>query len=135
MDARLSAEAVRAAERLRHDVGKSVRLSAPDVLEADTEALRARLRADVLETRRDRSGSTAAATLFDAWRQEQGGLFQAGALADRLAELGRAIDQVRRLAARLDALDRPGLERLDGLTREVAERCRELSAAAKAARP
>jgi uncharacterized protein YicC (UPF0701 family) len=119
-----------AAERLKHDLAKAVRFSAPEILESDTEALRERLRADVAATRRGPTGVQSAAEVFDAWRREEGRHF-GGALARRVDEIARAVEEVRGLAGRLPDLPRPELERLDTLTRHLAADCRALAAEAR----
>lgn len=123
-----------AAARLRHDLGKAIRFSAPEVPEEDTEALRSRLRFDVAMTRREGGlGSTrSAAEVFDAWLAEEGAAFREGTLAERVAEIERAVAGVRRLVQRLELLSRCELEALDALTREVAAGCRELVREARA---
>jgi len=119
-----------AAERLRHDLAKAIRFSAPEVPETETEALRERLHADVATTRRDDSGSQSAAEVFDAWRLEEGRHF-AGALGRRVDDIASAIEEVRGLTVRLPSLSRPELERLDALTRRVASECRALASEAR----
>lgn len=122
-----SSEKARAAARLRHDLGKYIRFSAPEMIEADAEALRERLRADVLATRRSAAATHSAAEVFEQWRREEAGHFPAhGAAADTLSRLTGAMDEVRRLSGRIDSLDRSGLERLDALTLAVAGECRTL---------
>ncbi len=117
-----------AAERLRHDLAKAIRFSAPEVPETDTEALRARLLADVAATRRGASGtpSQSAAEVFDAWRDLEGRHFR-GALAGRIDDIAHAIEEIRGLTVRLPSLARPELDRLDALTRRVASECRALA--------
>lgn len=125
-------DAADAAERLRHDLGKAIRLSAPDAPERNTEALRARLRADVLETRRDAFGPSTAAEVFDRWWKASADHFPAGGdLRRRADRIARAIEEIRGLGSRLPRLSLPDLERLDGLTKDVARECRELAAAAR----
>ncbi|HEY2798353.1 MAG TPA: hypothetical protein VGK26_10740 [Thermoanaerobaculia bacterium] len=119
-----------AAERLRHDLAKAIRFSAPEVPETETEALRARLHADVATTRRDASSSQSAAEVFDAWRREEGRHFR-GALASRVDDIAGAIEEIRGLTDRLSSLARPELERLDALTRRVASECRTLAGEAR----
>lgn len=119
-----------AADRLKHDLAKSIRFSAPEVLETETEALRSRLHADVATTRRGPSGSRSAAEVFDAWRDEEGRHFS-GPLARRVDAIARAVEEIRGLTAKLQALARPELERLDSLTRLVSEECRVLAAEAR----
>ena len=121
-----SRDRAEAAGRLRHDLGKYIRFSAAETLEADTAALRERLRADVVATRRTASATQSASEDFDQWRREEAGHFANGAPAETLGRLSRTMDEVRRLSAGIDSLDRPGLERLDALTRDVARECRAL---------
>ena len=116
-----------AAARLKHDLAKAIRFSAPEDLEADTESLRARLRTDVLATRRGPTGSQSAAEVFEGWLAGEGRPLRHGALAAPVAEIASAVAEVRGLAERIDALQRAELERLDSLTRVVVERCRDLA--------
>jgi len=120
-----------AAGRLRHDLGRYIRFSAAETLEADTAVLRERLRADVLATRRTASAAQSASEIFEQWRREEAAHFARGAPAETLARLSRTMDEVRRLSAEIDSLDRAGLERLDTLTRDVARECRALFLEAK----
>ena len=120
--------ALHAAGALRHDLGKAIRFSAPDSPEASTDALRERLREDVVRTRRGDSGQRSAAQVFDEWRGRDGARIPNGAARETVERLGRLMEEVRALGAGLDALDRGGLLRLDELTREVAEACRRLVA-------
>ena len=126
-----SRDMAEAAGRLRHDLGKYIRFSAAETLEADTAVLRERLRADVVATRRTASATHSASDVFEQWRREEAGHFTNGALAETLARLSRTMDELRRLSAGIDSLDRPGLERLDALTRDVARECRALFLEAK----
>jgi hypothetical protein len=86
----------------------------------------------VLSTRRDASGTRSAAEVFEHWRSEEARLFPTeGALADWLSRLGLTIGEIRNLERKIDTLDRSGLERLDLLTRAVAQECRALADAAR----
>lgn len=124
-----------AAARLRHDLARYIRLSAPAERETPVEALRDRLRSDVLSTRSGPLGALSAAEVFDGWMREHGALFSApGPLAGRLARVADAVGQVASLSARIGSLGRPELERLDELTREVAAQCRLLETEALGAR-
>lgn len=128
-----AAGATEAAARLRHDLGKSVRLSAPEQLEAETDALRARLSADVLATRSGPGGVKSAADVFEAWMREDGdALARREALAEPIGRIENCVSEASDLAQRLSTLSREELERLDGLTRTIAEECRTLLAAARA---
>lgn len=121
-----------AASRLRHDLGKYIRFSAPETIELGTDALRDRLRADVLSTRQDTSGPRSAAEVFEQWLRQEAMHFPAGgALGERVARIAQTIDEIRGLAAEIDTLDRAALEQLDRLTRIVAEECRSLAFASR----
>jgi hypothetical protein len=120
-----------AALRLRHDLGKYIRLSAPARREADTEALRRRLRDDVLATRSDGAGARGAVEIFDAWKKEERSVLpSSGPAARRLDRIAMKIEMVRALAPRLDRLGREELVQLDLLTRQIAHGCRDLCRAA-----
>ena len=121
-------ERARAAARLRHDLGRYIRFWAPETVETETEALRERLTRDVLSTRSGPSGAIPAADVFDAWMAEEGRHFAEGSAGSAaLSEIRQGIETLRGLAARLPALGRAELEKLDGLTRSIAEGCRRLS--------
>ena len=126
-----SRDMAEAARRLRHDLGKYIRFSAAETLEADTGVLRERLRADVLATRRTASAARSASEVFEQWRREEAGHFASGAPAETLDRLARTMDELRRLSTEIDSLDRSGLERLDALTRDVARECGVLVLEAK----
>ena len=112
-----------AADRLRHDLGRYIRFSAPASQEASTEDLRDRLSRDVLATRSGPEGAVDAAKVFDRWMSEEGALFEG---SDALRRLRDAIEELRGLAARLPGLSRAQLERLDALTTTIAAECRKL---------
>jgi hypothetical protein len=125
-------DAYRAADRLRHDLGKGIRLSAPDTLETDAEALRARLRADVLETRRSLTGSCSAVEIFALWHRDASALFPGRTdPGSQVTAIAGLMGQIAALAAKLDTLDRPALEGLDRLTRDIARECRALAEATR----
>jgi hypothetical protein len=92
-----------AAFRLKHDVGKAVRWSAPETRETDPGALRARLSADLLRRPSDGSATRDVLENFFEWKREEGHMFDAGD-AD-LQAVERAVAEVRRLAPRLLALE------------------------------
>lgn len=124
-----------AAALLRHDLARYIRLSAPARREVRIEALRDRLRSDVLSTRSGPQETLSAAEVFEAWRREHGNLFSGPApLAERLARLADAVGEVAGLSARIGSLGWPELERLDELTLEVATQCRLLESEALAAK-
>jgi len=129
------AGAVRTAERLRHDLGKYIRLSAPASIESDTEELRARLAADVLATRSGPGGAVPAAEVFREWLREGGNaLSEHAPCAEPIRRIRRSLDTLEPLTRKLAKLSRAELERVDGLTRAIAEECRALASAAKESR-
>src|ERR1700690_3415533 len=66
-----------AAFRLKHDVGKALRWSAPEEREKDVEALRARLVADLLPRTRGGGAGRDVLQSFFEWKREEGPLFPA----------------------------------------------------------
>ena len=111
-----------AAFRLKHDVGKAVRWSAPAVREDDPEALRRRLEADLQRARVGSEGARSALQVFDSWMSEDGPLF----LSDpgwtlRIARMSEAIERIRARLPHLSTLDPQGLDVLDGATLVLAE--------------
>jgi hypothetical protein len=122
-----------AAGRLRHDLGKYVRLGAGAQREAGTEALRERLRADLLATRSGPQGTVTAVEVFDGWRAEEGSAFPAGGLlGEGLRRIADAVDILRALTPRLAELSRAELERLDEATLVIARETRQLEREASA---
>lgn len=120
-----------AALRLKHDLGKYIRLSAPERREVSTPELRRRLEDDLLRTRSGPSGSMSAPKVFDAWRAEEGeGFSTLPELASRVAAISLAIEDIRGLLPRMAGLSREELIRLDEASLAVAEGCRELHRAA-----
>jgi hypothetical protein len=126
--------ALEAAETLWHDLGKAIRLSAPERLEESTEALRDRLRADVLETRRDGSTVRSAAEVFERWRRSSAATLEGGDLRRIVDALAARMDEVRELSTVVHRLDRAQLERLDELTGRISADCRDLVGAARGRR-
>jgi hypothetical protein len=119
-----------AARQLRHDLGKYIRLSAPGEREAADEALRERLRADVLSTRSGPGGVVGAVGIFAGWRAAHRNLPRRGPFAEGVRRISRAVAIVGELGPALDRLSRGDLERLDEATLEVAQGCRALCEAA-----
>jgi uncharacterized protein YicC (UPF0701 family) len=106
-----------AAFRLKHDVGKAVRWSAPEELEQDDEALRRRLAADLEE----------ASSAFDRWRQQEGALFAGTeSWAARIERLRDAVTRARRAVPNLASLQHQELEDLDRATTSIQEQCGQL---------
>lgn len=108
-----------AAFRLKHDVGKALRWSAPDVRETDPEALRRRLASDLLP-----SGSGAAKRdvlqSFLEWKREEGTIFPE---ADPdLSAVSAAVAFIDRLLPALFTLEEKQLLELDEATLEVSRR-------------
>lgn len=116
-----------AAFRLKHDLGKAVRWSAPGSRETDPEELRARLGRDLLATRVGPSGSRSAVEIFDAWMSADGGLFLTRpADAPRLARISSAIDVLRERLPRLSELGFEELSLLDDAALVLQEESRAL---------
>ena len=108
-----------AAFRLKHDVGKAVRWSAPAVGEPDPEALRRRLEIDLVGTRAIRD--------FDAWMSEDAPLFRfVPGWMDRITRMSEAIESIRASLPHLGLLDRKGLDALDEATAILAQESRAL---------
>jgi hypothetical protein len=122
-------EAVKAAAfRLKHDLGKAIRWSAPAVRETDPEALRRRLGRDLLETRVGPDGRVRSAVeVFEAWLADEGALFPAtpGPSA-RLTRISAAIETIRRGVADLGGLSWEDLVALDEACRVVQDETRAL---------
>ena len=114
-----------AALRLGHDLGKYVRLGAPEARESDAEALRARLMADLGSTRRSGGAAVAAPDVFAAWCAEEREAFDED--DPDLETLERAMSRIAELLPAIDTLDRPHLDELDEISLEVARRCRSLA--------
>jgi hypothetical protein len=120
-----------AALRLKHDLGKYIRLSAPARREESTQELRRRLEDDLLRTRSGPSGPMSAPKVFDAWRAKEGEDFSASSeLASRVAAISLAIEEIRGLLPRMAGLSREDLIRLDEAALGVAEGCQALHRAA-----
>ncbi len=94
-----------AAFRLKHDVGKVLRWSAPEKRETDPEALRARLAADLLAPRLA-SGALAKGDvlqMFLEWKREDGPMFDAG--DPDLAAIAQTVDRIAAARPVLLSLD------------------------------
>jgi hypothetical protein len=114
-----------AALRLKHDLGKYVRLGAPERREADAEALRARLRADLGATRRAGREAFSAPEVFAAWCEEEREAFDED--DPDLETLERAMSRLAELLPAIDTLDARHLGELDEISLEIARRCRSLA--------
>ena len=115
-----------AALRLGHDLGKYVRLGAPQTREADAEALRARLKADLAATRRDGGAAVSAPDVFAAWCAEEREAFDED--DPDLETLERALSRLAELLPAIDTLDGRHLGELDEISLEIVRRCRSLAA-------
>jgi hypothetical protein len=119
-----------AASRLRHDLGKAVRFSAPAAGARETaDALRGRLIADLLETRSSGRETLNAAAVFDRWLAGDGALLESDpACAPRVERIRAAIDAMRPRLPRLRSisLGESELRELDAATRIVDEETRAL---------
>lgn len=112
---------VSAAFRLKHDLGKAVRWSAPAAREGDLEALRRRLERDLLRTRTGGGGDESAVELFDAWVAGDGSLFLGLARYEqRLNRVREAIEATRALLPRLLELGFDELVALDEASLRLA---------------
>jgi hypothetical protein len=122
-------EAVKAAAfRLKHDLGKAIRWSAPTVRETDPETLRRRLVRDLLETRVGADGrARSAVEIYEVWLSDEGALFPAtsGASA-HLTRISAAIETIRRCVADLGGLSWEDLVALDEACRVVQDETRAL---------
>jgi hypothetical protein len=98
-----------AAFRLKHDVGKALRWSAPDDREADAGPLRARLAADLLPVHRPHTGggppTRDVVERFFEWKKEEGPMF--GADDPELQAIERAIETIAAGRAQLLSGDTP----------------------------
>lgn len=88
-----------AAFRLKHDVGKALRWSAPKERETNPDELRARLVADLLPRTRGGGAGRDVLESFFEWKREEGPLFASG--DPDLEAVERAMTVVRRLTSRL----------------------------------
>ena len=87
-----------AAFRLKHDVGKALRWSAPEERETDTETLRARLASDLCPSG-DAAAKRDVLQSFFEWKRENGPIFPAD--DPDLQGLERAMATLERLGPRL----------------------------------
>ena len=111
-----------AAFRLKHDVGKALRWSAPDVREMDSEALRKRLASDLLPSG-DGAARRDVLQSFLEWKKEEGPMF-ASADPD-LETVERALAVLRRLTPGLPSLKEKSLVALDEACLEASRGCTE----------
>ncbi len=81
-----------AAFRLKHDVGKALRWSAPEERESDEAALRARLLADLFPRTSGGAASRDVLETFFEWKREEGPMFDPGDA--ELGAIGRAMERI-----------------------------------------
>jgi hypothetical protein len=120
-----------AAFRLKHDVGKALRWSAPEGRETDAASLRKRLAADLLPST---SGGAASGggtgrdvlKIFFEWKREEGAMFDPG--DPDLQALEGAMAVVARLAPRLSSLEEISFSSLLSLDSACVEGSRACTA-------
>lgn len=87
-----------AAFRLKHDVGKALRWSAPEERETDADALRTRLANDLVPRASPDAGTSGGSAERDVlqrffeWKREEGPMFDAG--DPDLATISRVLDRI-----------------------------------------
>ena len=124
-----------AAFRLKHDVGKALRWSAPEERETNFDELRARLAADLLpRTRGGRAGRDVLESFLE-WKREEGPMFPADdedlrALADAMAIIARLTSRVLPFEessssseSRISTLSESALLSLDDACLEASRAC------------
>ena len=107
-----------AAFRLKHDVGKALRWSAPETREADAAALRNRLANDLLPPLREARTSKAPSKRdvlesFFEWKKEEAQMFAPG--DPELAALDEAMAVIERFVPRLSSLEEISISSLVAL--------------------
>jgi hypothetical protein len=112
-----------AALRLKHDVGKAIRWSAPAEAERDIEVLRSRLGADLGVSTAGRLAPSRLLVAFEEWKSEEGALFRGDA---DLADIEAAMATVRELLPLLATLEERQLRRLDEACHDVQRHCSSL---------
>jgi hypothetical protein len=108
-----------AAFRLKHDVGKALRWSAPDVRERDAEALRRRLASDLLPSGEGAARRDVLKNFFE-WKKEEGGLFDER--DPDLAALATAISKIEQALPALFSFEESELLALDESCLEASRR-------------
>lgn len=120
-----------AAFRLKHDVGKALRWSAPEERETDPAALRARLAADLLPQATGGGARGDVVKIFFEWKREEGSMFDSG--DPDLHALEDAMATVARLAPRLLSLEESSSSSLSfSSLQSLDEACVEASRACTA---
>ena len=110
-----------AAFRLKHDVGKALRWSAPEEREEDRGALRARLVADLLPRTRGGGAGRDVLESFFEWKREEGPMYSSD--DPDLQALSAAMAIIERLVSRLPSLEESSLLSLDEACLEASRAC------------
>jgi hypothetical protein len=110
-----------AAFRLKHDVGKALRWSAPEERETEMEGLRARLAADLLPRASGGGANRDVLESFFEWKREEGPMFRSD--DPDLEAVERAIAVLRRLTPGLPSLEERYLVALDEACLEGSRAC------------
>jgi len=110
-----------AAFRLKHDVGKALRWSAPEEREEDAGALRARLVADLLPRTRGGGAGRDVLESFFEWKREEGPMYSSD--DPDLQALSAAMAIIERLVSRLPSLEESSLLSLDEACLEASRAC------------
>jgi len=108
-----------AAFRLKHDVGKALRWSAPEERETEMETLRARLASD-LRPSGDAAAKRDVVQSFFEWKREEGPAFPED--DPDLTALSAAVASIGRLLPALSTLEEKQLLELDEATLEMSRR-------------
>lgn len=119
-----------AAFRLKHDVGKALRWSAPEEREKDAAALRKRLAADLLPPASGGDAQRDVVKSFFEWKREEGHMFDAGdpdlkALEDAMATVARLAPRLLSLeeSSSSSSLSFSSLQSLDSACLEASRAC------------
>ncbi len=115
-----------AAFRLKHDVGKALRWSAPEEREKDAASLRKRLAADLLSPAGGGAASREVLKIFFEWKREEGAMFDSS--DPDLKALEDAMAVVARLAPRLSSLEEISFSSLVSLDSACVEASRACTA-------
>ncbi len=118
-----------AAFRLKHDVGKALRWSAPEEREKDAASLRKRLAADLFPRATGAGVKRDVLQSFLEWKREEGAMFEAG--DPDLATIGRAVDRIAAARPLLRSLEESSSLSLSSLL-ALDDACLEASRACTA---
>lgn len=115
-----------AAFRLKHDVGKALRWSAPEEREKDARALRARLAADLLPRASGGGSDRDVLKIFFEWKREEGAMFGSG--DSDLAVVERAMAAIASARPALLSLEEISFSSLLSLDSECQDASRACTA-------